>query len=213
MAARKREWISLRPLERGLNAVLELDSQAADILAKLTDRCVELDVDSLIRRPLQVTFVNGRIRLGWKTESSPPADLHIAGTPLALLGALTDAKSGVQVLRPGVRIHGDLGFAKQMLALFRSLEPDFEEALSTRLGDLPARQLMRGGAGLARWVRASVPQAMHNLGEYLAHEAQLIAPLIQQRQFAQQVHELRDSVARLEARIALLQSKTGRSGC
>ncbi len=205
----------LSVLETLLNRAVALDPQAARMLEPLAGRCIDLTLSGFNSVPLRLCIDGQRVRLSWHlgAASVVPADLRISGSMAALVGALSAPRATSGALPQGVQIHGDLEVARQLLFALRGLQPDLEEALSQLVGDTLARQLGIAGRGLLHGVQTAAVQAMRNAGEALVHEQQLLAASTDQQYFSEEVHELRDSVARLEARIALLEAHSGRVAC
>jgi ubiquinone biosynthesis protein UbiJ len=136
----------------------------------------------------------------------PPADVTLAGTPLALL-ALQREDPAVVIRRGDVTLTGDGETGARFQELARLLRPDLEEGLSRLIGDIPAQGV---GAWLRRsleWGRATLDTQAANAGEFLAHESRLLVPRAEARQFIEEVDALREQVDRVAARVALLEAR------
>lgn len=102
------------------------------------------------------------------------------------------------------RLSGAANFAETLAFVFRNLRWDYEADLAAVLGDIPAHRLARTlGDGLA-WQRSAAERLGRNAAEFATEEAGLVTPARDLAQFAQAVDQLRDDLARLEKRIALL---------
>ena len=189
-------------VETLLNRLVALDPQAATILALLSGRCIEFTLHG-IHRSVRLSSVDQRLCLQWQQSDAGSPDLRISGSVSALIGVLVEPQS-LGALPKGVQIYGDLEVARQLLKALRSLQLDVEEPLSKLVGDVLVRQLGLAGRGLLHWFDATLKQSLRNAGETLVHEQRLIAANADQQRFLAEVHALRDGVARLEARIALL---------
>lgn len=82
---------------------------------------------------------------------------------------------------------------------------DWALALRPYLGDILAARAAQAFAGLGRWREQAQESVGRNLAEYATFEADLLADRHAVRRFVAEVDTLRDDLARLEARIALLE--------
>lgn len=107
-----------------------------------------------------------------------------------------------------VEIAGDAEVAAAVNRLARELDWDFEEDLSRWVGDIAAHRTAEAGRSLQRWGGEALEHLGRTFAEYWTEEAPLIASAREVREFSRAVDELRDDVARLEARIAYLSEKS-----
>lgn len=101
-------------------------------------------------------------------------------------------------------LSGSAHFAEALAFVFRNLRWDYEADLADVIGDMPARRLARWLGDFAVHQRRMLGNLGANAAEYLTEEAGLVTPARDVAQFAVDVDALRDDVARLEKRIALL---------
>ncbi|HXF67524.1 MAG TPA: sterol-binding protein [Burkholderiales bacterium] len=106
-----------------------------------------------------------------------------------------------------VEAAGDAELAAVVNRLARELDWDLEEDLSRWFGDVAAHRMAETGRSLKRWGEATLEHLGRTLAEYWTEEAPLIAGAREVREFGHAVDELRDAVARLEARIARLSGE------
>lgn len=85
---------------------------------------------------------------------------------------------------------------------------DWALALRPYLGDILAARAAQAMAGFGRWRDQAHAAVGLTLAEYATYEAGLIADKHAVRRFVSEVDELRDDVARLEARLTLLEQKS-----
>jgi ubiquinone biosynthesis protein UbiJ len=107
-----------------------------------------------------------------------------------------------------VTIAGDADLAQLLGRLAGQLRWEYEEDLSKIIGDAPAHFAVAQGKKIASASKAAGRDFLENTVEYLSEEKKV---LLNQRDFAihkNQVMELRDSVERLDKRIALLQQRS-----
>jgi ubiquinone biosynthesis protein UbiJ len=106
-----------------------------------------------------------------------------------------------------VTIAGDADLAQLLGRLAGQLRWEYEEDLSKLIGDAPAHFAVAQGKKIASAGKAAGRDLLENAVEYLSEEKKV---LLNQRDFAihkNQLMELRDSVERLDKRIALLQQR------
>lgn len=185
-----------------LDGKVEGSPRARELLALLDGRCMRVVVR---HAPWEISAVatDGRLRL--VRTGAPPADVTLSGTPLAMLSMLREHPQEV-IRRGDVQLEGDAEAGARFQELALLLRPELEEGLSRIIGDVPAFGL---GSLLRRalsWGRAGVATQAANVGEYLAHERQLLVPRAEARQFIEGVDVLREHVDRLAARVARLEA-------
>ncbi|MBI5108226.1 MAG: hypothetical protein HZA62_05720, partial [Rhodocyclales bacterium] len=81
---------------------------------------------------------------------------------------------------------------------------DAEEDLSRLVGDVAAHRIVKGGQEFAAWQQQAAQNFAANLAEYFTEEQPLIAKQADIAAFSADIDHLRDDVARLEKRLALL---------
>jgi ubiquinone biosynthesis protein UbiJ len=107
-----------------------------------------------------------------------------------------------------VTIAGDADLAQLLGRLAGKLRWEYEEDLSKIIGDAPAHFAVAQGKKIVSAGKAAGRDLLENTVEYLSEEKKI---LLNQRDFAihkNQLMELRDSVERLDKRIALLQQRS-----
>ncbi len=102
------------------------------------------------------------------------------------------------------RLSGAANFAETLAFVFRNLRWDYEADLAGIIGDVPGRRLARMLTDGAAWHRSLAQRLGQNAAEYATEESGLVSSGRDIVQFGRAVDELRNDVARLEKRIALL---------
>lgn len=160
----------LRPLE-GRSMGVTLDGPGLSVTLSVTDR-------SLAARPGLDDGASAVVR------ASPGAFLALAASGGAsAVGRLT--------------IDGDAETARRFQAFFRSLDPDWEEALTSILGDVAgfqASRLLRQGA---RWLREAGESLSEQASEYVREESRQLVTRPEMESFLDDVDDLRDDAERL----------------
>jgi ubiquinone biosynthesis protein UbiJ len=189
-----------RLLEEALNQVLALDPQAANVLAPLTGRAIEIRWSGP-NLALRATVENGRLRIGPALDSKP--DLSLAG-PLAGLIKLAFPERAGALPAGKVEMSGDAELAREVARLAGKFSPDFDapfvRALGPAAGTLVARGLREGLA----LVRDSGAALARDAALYVREEARDGIAREELSDFLDAVDKLRDDVERMAARVAAL---------
>ena len=131
-----------------------------------------------------------------------PADVTITLPADAPLRALTDRAS----LFTAARLAGSAELAESLGFVFRNLRWDAESDLARFVGDIAAHRLVAVGNGLLRWHQQQAFNLAANVAEYFTEESPSIARRDDVADFCAEVTRLPDELARLEARIAALET-------
>jgi ubiquinone biosynthesis protein UbiJ len=143
-------------------------------------------------------------------ETAPPirTALVLTISSQALSTLLTSSGPIRENAFKSVTIAGDADLAQLLGRLAGQLRWEYEEDLSKIIGDAPAHFAVAQGKKIASAGRAAGLDLLENAVEYLSEEKQV---LLNQRDFVihkNKLMELRDSVERLDKRIALLQQRS-----
>ncbi len=143
----------------------------------------------------------------WQPAAADAApDLVLRLTPpVALRLALRDASAWRAVV-----FEGDTSLARELGFLAEHLRWDAEEDLSRVVGDVAAHRLANTARALARWPREGLESLARSFAAYWTEERPLVAGRDDVAAFNRGVDDLRDNLARLEARLVPLQPRTDR---
>lgn len=103
------------------------------------------------------------------------------------------------------RVDGDGLFAADISAALDGF--DWALALRPMVGDIAAARADQAIAGFGAWRDKAHEAIGRSLAEYSVHEAEMLASRPAVDRFVAEVDTLRDDVARLEARLALLEGR------
>ena len=200
----------------GINHVLAGEPWASAELAKHADKAIALEMP-FGRFAVKITNSGllEAVRHADRTteisdgETAPPirTALVLTISSQALSTLLTSSGSIRENAFKSVTIAGDADLAQLLGRLAGQLRWEYEEDLSKLIGDAPAHFAVAQGKKIASAGKAAGRDLLENTVEYLSEEKKI---LLNQRDFAihkNQVMELRDSVERLDKRIALLQQR------
>ena len=200
----------------GINHVLAGEPWASAELAKHAGKAIALEMP-FGRFAVQITNSGllEAVRHADSTEISdgeavPPirTALVLTISSQALSTLLTSSGPIRENTFKSVTIAGDADLAQLLGRLAGQLRWEYEEDLSKIIGDAPAHFAVAQGKKIASAGKAAGRDLLENTVEYLSEEKKV---LLNQRDFAihkNQLMELRDSVERLDKRIALLQQRS-----
>lgn len=115
--------------------------------------------------------------------------------------------SGPDAAMKNVRIAGNAEFGEALGFVLRHLEWDAEADLARVLGDVAAPRLLRGLGAAMAWQRDALRRGADNLRDFLVAERPTLLAADALEQFAAELTALRDDLARLDKRIAKLETR------
>ena len=195
----------LRPFERILNRQIAGSRRARALLAELQGRSMEL---RFAATPLRVRLAAESETLTVRPASDEPADAVIEGTPLSFL-RLASADAAKSIRAGGMDVKGDAEVAEGFRRLLEASRPDLEEELSRFTGDAPAHYAARFAREALEFGQRAGDILARNVAEYLTEESRDLPVRIETEEFVEGVDRLRESVDRLEARIATAERTRG----
>jgi ubiquinone biosynthesis protein UbiJ len=183
------------PLQAAINHLLGQASWAREKLMPFAGHAAQIKLP-----PFEAAFLitpDGSI-----AAPAPDAELEVAislpaATPLLAL-------QGKEAVMRAARIEGSAEFAQALGFVIRNLRWDAEEDLSRLVGDVAAHRLVKGGKEFVAWQQQAAQNFAANLAEFFTEEQPLIAKQGDIAAFSADIDRLRDDVARLEKRLALL---------
>jgi ubiquinone biosynthesis protein UbiJ len=191
-------------LEIALNRYLRLEPAALAECARLEGRTI-----ALAATDLGWHFVLEPIAAGVRVSDAAElkADVTVsAATPRLLALALGSAAGkSRQGLPQGLSVDGDAELLDRFSRLLRSIGFDIEEPLARVLGDGAAHRVADALRGLFGWSRSAADRLTLDTAEYLREETGDLADSAGVEEWMQGADALRESVDRLEARLARLE--------
>lgn len=106
-----------------------------------------------------------------------------------------------------VRLAGSVDLAETLAFVFRNLEWDAEADIAKVSGDIIAHRVVRWGKALSQALTQALVRTGQNLHEYMVGESEWLVANTDLVSFSNEVGAVRDDLARLEKRIALLERK------
>jgi len=195
---------AVRALEAVLNRALALDPGTGRSLAALAGKHLEI---ACTLPP--ITLAAGFTPDGQLTLTSEPGefDLRLTGTALALVTLALDSSDRVSFVGTGVEVSGDNDFLRQLRAVLRNLDIDWEDALATLIGDLPAHLIVVPLRRANRWRRDAQFRAFSGLAEFAREEARLTPTRTEMEKLTTNIRHLNLDVDRIAARIHKLRTQ------
>ncbi|MBI3561611.1 MAG: SCP2 sterol-binding domain-containing protein [Gammaproteobacteria bacterium] len=195
---------ALEIVEQGINRLLRLDPVTLTALAALHGKVIALEIEGL---GITLYCLPGPHGITLLSHYPAAADTVLRGRPLALLRLARATDSSGLLFSGSVTIRGDIELGQRFKAILSRSALDLEEPLSRLSGDVLAHHigvLLRNTQG---WWRASRERLTRDAVEYLQEEQQAAPSRTEVNRFNHAVETLRDDVARLKARLALLHTR------
>ena len=189
-------------LERALNATLAMDPVSVQLLAKLDGRVIAMNIES-IDGSFYLLPHRERVTIEINHDQNP--DIVIKGGLLAYVRSATASVRGSANPDQLLEISGDAHSVAVLRDFLRSLQPDFEEQLSSLVGDMPARQAGNQIRSFAEWAEQVGQSIAVNTGEYLTEEKQLLVARPRIDRFLIAVDQLQNDTERLASRLGTLE--------
>ena len=196
-------------LERSLNATLAMDPGSVQLLAKLEGRVIAMNIESLDGI---FYLLRHRDRVSIEIDHDQNPDIVIEGGLLAYARSATANVRGSANPDQLLEISGDANLVAVMRDFLRSLQPDFEERLSSLIGDIPARQAGNQIRSFAEWAEQVGQSIAVNTGEYLTEEKRLLVVRSRFDRFLIAVNQLRNDTEQLAGRLDTLEKVERKGG-
>ncbi len=190
-------------LESAFNTWVRLDPEALPKLAPLHSKVIRIQVLGL---GLDLFAVPGPDGVHFYPELEAPADCTLAGTPLALARLGQGERSQDELFSGRVSISGDTEVGHRFGDILGQVDIDWTEQFAGVFGDIPAQTAGERLRSSAAWWRQAADILRQDLAEYLQEEARLSPSRLEVEDFQAGVEQLRDDLARMEARVARLKT-------
>ncbi len=177
-----------------LNRLLENEPWARERLAPFAGETLELRAPPLPALRLAVVE-GGRVQAG---DADPSLTMTLTPEVLPALAR------GEEHAARSVDVQGNGRLASEVLFLARHLRWDVEEDLSRLFGDVVAHRMAGAARAFAAWHLDAAQRIAGSLVDYATDEKQLLVRKIEFSTLAEPLARLRDSIARLEKRLNLL---------
>jgi ubiquinone biosynthesis accessory factor UbiJ len=180
---------------RLLQYLISQNSWASNLLKPFAGRSIQINV-SFISASL-VILENGNLAMAGETNV-PDAVVTIPPSLLLRLLAKDEAANRQ------INIEGDTHLAAELAKVFSNMRWDYEDDLSSLIGDIPANKIGTFARDAANSVKETSINLAEMLSEYWQEEMPLIAKKRHVEQFNAEVDTLGADVARFEKKLAKL---------
>lgn len=203
-------------LEDAINRVLSLDEESAERCKPLQGKRLQVDLQEL---PFELLFVvtskidvltiprekNGeKLTTSTQPKAQPEVDCVIACSLFTLPELRNVANLTSLIKSEKLQLEGDIQVAQQFSQLFKRLDIDWEEQMSTYTGDVLAHQTVTMGKTLLGKLEKLVAQASVAMRDAAIEEKGIAAPKTLVDRFNDEVFDLQGRVRKLENRIAAM---------
>lgn len=186
-------------LETGVNKLHQLDSSAKKKRKALAGSIIGISLKE-INKPLYFVISNQQIDLLSNYEAQP--DCFIRLNILALI-ELQDNHQLTSLIKSGqLAVDGDIKIVQQFALLLTEMDIDWEEHLSTKVGDLLAHKIVYILKQAKKTVHKQGAKAQKQLAEIITEELKLAPGPLEVAHFCDQVSEIEKQVATLEKQLS-----------
>jgi ubiquinone biosynthesis protein UbiJ len=195
-------------LEQGLNRALALDPAGRQALMAALTGPVQFTIEAPLNQTLALIPAANRIQIASQPPEAPA--LELAGRPMAFAALATGDD---QVFSEGrIRVIGDMALAHQFQRAIDQLNPDWEAAMASYLGDVPAHFLGQRLRGAVKWSRQAFRSLNANVEEYIHEESGSLPGRRELEATFEDIDQLSLQVERLDARIRQFEKPADNTG-
>ncbi len=190
-----------RPLTALVNRQIKATTPARELCAELDGKVMAIRVKDT---GLAMYFYACPDEIALFGVYGGDPDVAITGSVLSL--ARLAGASGEDAIRDGsLELIGDAEVALAFQKLLAYGKPDIEEELSGVIGDVAAHSLGEIARSVGSWGKQAGATLRQNITEFLQEERRDVPSRYEVEAFTRKVDELRDDVARAEARLNNLE--------
>lgn len=180
--------------EKVLNPLIQMDPEAQQRLSRLQGKQFAIRLRGIDFRLVLTAQQNGI----WLNSHQEPVDCSV-DTDITVLQQLSDPSQLTRLIREDkLTIAGDLQTLQQYSQFFQQLNPDWQERLSTYIGDAAAHKIAKG-----------IQSVQHSLQHYLQQSELTVVELAQDElrltPVQTEVQQFSREVSAVAARTDLLQ--------
>lgn len=190
-------------LETSINLVLKHDPATLEKFAALQGKVLAFEFSEL-DLTLYLLPHNEGVQVQYLYDGQ--ADTTLQGSPLAFIN-MSLGDSSESFFSGEIRIKGDIELGQRFKHILDKLDLDWEEWLSQYTGDLIAFKTGSLLRNLSAWGKDTLNILQLDTQEYLQDEGRLNPHPDELEQFTDNINQLRDQTARLEARILRIQKQ------
>ncbi|MFQ3207452.1 MAG: ubiquinone biosynthesis protein UbiJ [Glaciecola sp.] len=205
-------------VEISINKILSLDEDSYLLLQPLISKQCEIQLHELPfpivfnfhAKGVEVSSVVSDINadMAAQPKQSTNYDRCAISLSVFIINELKDTSNITRLIRENkLDFDGNLQIAQNMSGLFAGLNIDIEELLSTRIGDIAAHNTIQSVQSFSTLIQRNHQLAMDALSKVILDKKPIGVRPIMVENYIQEVSEVRDTAARLEARLTILENK------
>ena len=184
-------------LTSAFNKYLALDPEAPAKLTAFDGKLICIDFIGPGKN-IYLSINDNKVTIVKQHDAEP--DATISGSPAALFKLGVHRDAAPLFFSGEVEIRGDTRLGRQFKSLLAEMEIDWEEHLSTLIGDIAAHRVAGMFNELKKWSKSAAGNFADDIGEYLQEESRDVVSEAEMGMFYHQVDKLRDDTERLKAR-------------
>ena len=184
--------------EKIINTALEYDPATQRHIAKLEGKLLLIE-SSLPPLKVAIEATSSGIMLHSNWQDS--ADTTVSGSLVAMLSLAANNDEQISFAGTGISVNGDLDFLIQINKLMRNLDVDWEAALASIIGDIPAHIMADTVRSSASVARDASRRAKSAAAEIAQEELRATPSATEYTDFTQRVRHISTEVERAAARI------------
>ncbi len=193
-------------IETTSRKIFETDPDTLERLAKLDGKLIAIDIKKVNLTFCLAVESNG-IAIVPEPNEEGLVDVRLKAKPSTLLKIARDGMEDAELDKGELEIEGDAITGQRFASMLNALDIDWEELVSEKIGDVPARLLFQFFDNAKAWQQETKHTIQTNLSEYLTEEAEIASHADAVDHFINTVDILRNDTARLEARMQQLEKR------
>ncbi len=184
--------------EKLINTALEYDPATQRQIAALEGKLLSVESDMPpLRVAIEATSTGIMLHSNWQDS----ADTTISGSLLAMLSLAANNDEQISFAGTGISVNGDLDFLIKINNLMRNINVDWEAALATVIGDIPAHIFADTVRRSSTEAKNAGRRAKSAAAEIAQEELRLTPSAAEFQDFSDRVRHLSSEVERAAARI------------
>jgi ubiquinone biosynthesis protein UbiJ len=184
--------------EKIINTALEYDPATQRHIAELEGKLLLIESNlPPLKVAIEATSSGIMLHSNWQDR----ADTTVSGSLVAMLSLAANNDEQISFAGTGISVNGDLDFLIQINKLMRNLNVDWEAALASVIGDIPAHILADTVRNSASVARDASRRAKSAAAEIAQEELRATPSATEYTDFTQRVRHISTEVERAAARI------------
>lgn len=193
-------------IETTSQRVIATDPETLDRLNRLAGKLIAIDIKK-VNMSFYLRVEKDNIAFQKEPEDTQEIDVRLKAKPSTLLKIARDGMEDAELEKGELEIDGDAITGQRFASMLNSLDIDWEELISEKIGDVPARLLFQFLEKASDWQTETTKTMKKNISEFLVEEAEIVSHADDIESFVQSVDVVRNDTARIEARLQQLEKR------